>query len=146
MKTCTQCKITKEQTEFSKKRQSTQSICKLCARQNFKIYYHSNREEQRKRVTKQKRNIRSWLINYKQDKHCEHCFENHVSCLDFHHRDPKEKKFSIAEASTYGFSISKILEEIAKCQILCKNCHAKLHYQKEIDQKIADQQVLDQPS
>lgn len=42
-------------------------------------------------------------------------------CMDMDHRDPSVKKFIIAHAATR--SMSALLEEIAKCDIICANCH-----------------------
>lgn len=66
----------------------------------------------------------------KQTLKCSRCPENHVSCLDFHHRDPNEKTINVGDAVRRGWSITRIVEEITKCDILCANCHRKLHYEE----------------
>lgn len=48
------------------------------------------------------------------------------SALDFHHVDPITKKFGICGTSLET-SISKLLKEVSKCILLCKNHHAELH-------------------
>jgi hypothetical protein len=54
---------------------------------------------------------------------CSRCgFDEHPAALDFHHRDDEEKLFSIG-AGPCQYSWAKILEEIAKCDVLCANCH-----------------------
>ena len=53
--------------------------------------------------------------------------QNHPATLDFHHKS--NKKDSISNMVVNGYSISKINKEIKKCQILCSNCHRKVHYQ-----------------
>jgi 5-methylcytosine-specific restriction endonuclease McrA len=45
--------------------------------------------------------------------------------LDFHHLDPANKKFNIAKGA--GKSIQKIQDEMAKCVVLCSNCHIARH-------------------
>lgn len=57
---------------------------------------------------------------------CLLCGENATCCLDFHHVDPKTKSFGIARR-TLKYNAVKIREELAKCVVLCKNCHCKLH-------------------
>ena len=50
---------------------------------------------------------------------------NNYSCLDFHHRNPSEKEY--AWNDMINLSDEQILEELEKCDVLCKNCHAELH-------------------
>jgi len=58
---------------------------------------------------------------------CSQCGEDHPAILDFHHLNPKDKDFELAKAIAGGYSKSRILKEIAKCIVLCSNCHRKLH-------------------
>ena len=60
---------------------------------------------------------------------CLSCPETHPACLDFHHRNPSEKSFNIG--LTLGrVSIRRLKLEMAKCNIICSNCHRKLHWQE----------------
>ena len=60
---------------------------------------------------------------------CKSCgFKEHAAALEFHHRNPEEKKFRLSESRNYSWKM--VQEEIAKCDILCSNCHAILEYQK----------------
>jgi hypothetical protein len=45
----------------------------------------------------------------------------------FHHRDPSEKEITIADAMRLGYGRKRILAELAKCEVVCANCHAKHH-------------------
>lgn len=57
---------------------------------------------------------------------CEICgFDKNLACLDFHHKDPRQKKFGIAKG--HGYSIDAVREEASKCILVCKNCHALIH-------------------
>jgi len=58
---------------------------------------------------------------------CICCSENDPVCLEFHHPDPAEKDFAIGSTKRIGYSWKKILAEIAKCVVVCSNCHKKLH-------------------
>ncbi len=69
---------------------------------------------------------RDYILNYKKTHSCALCGEVEVACLLFHHREPALKCFAVSHYSSH--SIESIIEEIAKCQVLCANCHAKLHY------------------
>src|SRR2546425_4524317 len=52
------------------------------------------------------------------------CGEWRSECLQFHHRDPKQKEFNVGESIRNGVSLEKLKSEIAKCDVLCANCHA----------------------
>lgn len=56
---------------------------------------------------------------------CLCCPELDPACLAYHHR-PGEKKISSVSALRNG-STKRVLAEIAKCDLLCANCHAKIH-------------------
>lgn len=61
-------------------------------------------------------------INILKDKPCLDC--GHVfppECLDFDHRDSSQKSFTVAQF--INVSKNKILQEIAKCDLICSNCH-----------------------
>jgi hypothetical protein len=50
----------------------------------------------------------------------------------FHHADPETKETTVAEAVRRGFGRKRLLAEIAKCEVLCANCHAKHHAKERI--------------
>lgn len=49
------------------------------------------------------------------------------SALDFHHRDPKEKRFTISEAIFKEMPWKKLKVEVLKCVLLCSNHHREYH-------------------
>lgn len=80
-----------------------------------------------KSVTKWRRRTKLKLILYKGGK-CQKCGYN-KSCLgayDFHHRDPSNKKFHINTRNIKSWA--RLIEEVDKCDLLCRNCHAETHY------------------
>jgi hypothetical protein len=69
-----------------------------------------------------------WWEAFKAMKRCERCGEADADCLQFHHRDPKTKEITLADAVAGAWSRKRILEEVAKCEVLCANCHLKHHW------------------
>lgn len=55
------------------------------------------------------------------------CGEREPICLDFHHRDPAQKVMSIGKHLTHFASVEALAAEIAKCDVICGNCHKKHH-------------------
>lgn len=51
---------------------------------------------------------------------------------EFHHRDPKEKEFSLG-GKDLNRKWEKVMIEASKCDMLCANCHKKRHYNMEKD-------------
>ena len=43
--------------------------------------------------------------------------------MDFDHRDPASKSFNVMTGRAMLMSTAKVLAEVAKCEILCVNCH-----------------------
>ena len=66
---------------------------------------------------------RKWIDSIKLERGCKDCgYKEYAAALHFDHRDPKEKKFNLAQGWTIGRQ--RVLDEIAKCDIRCANCHA----------------------
>jgi hypothetical protein len=58
----------------------------------------------------------------KLDAGCADCgYREHDVALDFDHRPGEVKKFSIAKQG--GRSWASVLAEMAKCDVVCANCH-----------------------
>jgi hypothetical protein len=128
---CAQCRLELPVSEFYAQRGRPICYCKQC---HYK-YQHS---AQRGAAYKIKRNARqnerrkeavAKVAKIKSDKGCAKCGERHPACLEFHHLDPSVKGFNLAEAPTRVTDPTRILAEMAKCIVLCSNCHRKLHYE-----------------
>jgi hypothetical protein len=76
-----------------------------------------------------RRALRARFAVFKKTLKCSRCPESHFACLDFHHRDPNEKDMALFQViSVGGWSWEHIMREVAKCEVLCANCHRKEHY------------------
>ena len=71
--------------------------------------------------------LQQWLEEKGLKLACSKCPEDHPATIDFHHRNPAEKDMAIMTMLQKGCSRRKIEVEIDKCDILCSNCHRKLH-------------------
>lgn len=94
-------------------------------------FYQANKEKVKGWVSKRKEKMKTFLRDIKVKLKCLECDETHPACIVFHHRNPKEKDFGIAQAVSQGWGKEKILAEIAKCDIYCSNCHLKLHWENK---------------
>lgn len=78
-----------------------------------------------RKVVEWRRRAKLALIEYKGGK-CEQCGYNKpcVSCYDFHHIDPSQKDFRLGGCTK---NFERLKQEVDKCRLLCKLCHAELH-------------------
>lgn len=98
-----------------------------------KVWYQRHKERLRQKRKQHDAELRAWLEQYKSQLHCIYCNENHPACLQFHHRDQQGKSFNIGGiiGRWRYMTLKRLQEEINKCDILCGNCHAKLHWQEK---------------
>lgn len=96
-------------------------------REYMRRWYRKNKEKHIVYVRNRDKKIKDWLQDYKKTLECEECGENHPACLDFHHIDPSQKSFSLGRINKF-LSKQLIKDEIAKCRVLCSNCHRKKHW------------------
>lgn len=60
---------------------------------------------------------------------CEICgYDRCQAAMDFHHKDPSQKDPNWRFMRRW--SKKRVLAEIDKCMLVCRNCHAELHYGK----------------
>jgi hypothetical protein len=109
------------------KRSSSGDTGKTSNRQKsyYKLWYERHKSHHYVLTQSRKKKLR---LDFKSGLKCDICGESHLACLDFHHKDPADKQFSISSAIHQGVS-AKVVMEIAKCRVLCANCHRKLHYE-----------------
>lgn len=77
-------------------------------------------------VSKRRRALKALAVHYLGGK-CEDCgYNKSIAAMEFHHRDPSQKDFSIAGSGvTRSFESMKV--ELDKCKLLCANCHREEH-------------------
>lgn len=57
---------------------------------------------------------------------CHVCgYDRYIGALQFHHRDSAEKRFGVGERGLTR-SLAEVRAEVAKCDLLCANCHAEV--------------------
>ena len=131
LKTCSTCKQDLDVTRFNKRRRAKDGLqhqCKQCQREGQNKYYRRD-ESYKQRVkaaaAKALREKRQKLRAVLDERHCVQCGEADPVVLDFDHIDPTTKLTEIGTMFRRGYSWDKIEAEIAKCQVLCSNCHRR---------------------
>ena len=102
--------------------------CKDCTRLYYRDLHASRPGLHAEIQRKQRRRKRDFVRSFK--KECQQCGEDHPAVLDLHHLDPAVKEFNVSWAAANNRSLDKLEAEIAKCVVLCANCHRKLHWEE----------------
>lgn len=130
MKKCISCEQEKELSEFgwkSKEKGTLQPRCKSCYNEYNRQYYNTtDRQKQVKRVVERSKKLAEMFQQWKAHQQCAVCGEADTECLDLHHRDPSEKEGTLGRLNSFG-SWEAIEAEVAKCTVLCANCHRRVH-------------------
>ncbi len=136
MKSCTQCNVSKPLSDFSvgyrRKDGSVnhRSWCKLCVNKFSHKNYMKNSPQVKKRYTgdfdmghygKQRYiEFREWIDKLRSEP-CTDCKKKYPAvCMDWDHvRGTKVK----AICQMWSMTREKVVEELAKCELVCANCH-----------------------
>lgn len=125
MQTCTKCSTPKTPLSFSQKTANRRSsICKDCHRQYTKQHYIDNKQTyliSARATQKRFRETARVIVRAAKDVPCADCRKKYHYCaMDFDHLH--SKKFNVSRLEKFT-SLKKLKEEIAKCQVVCANCH-----------------------
>lgn len=85
------------------------------------------RKRQKELKAARREQIARWVKAWKAVQGCCVCGDHDPVVLDFHHRDGADKKFELGRGSFAGRSAKAVAAEIAKCDVLCANCHRRRH-------------------
>lgn len=90
----------------------------------LKRHYNLKKEYYLQKNIRRRKELIEWLLALKLDKPCLDCKKVfHPVAMDFDHRNGKDKFQSISLMIQQGYSKERILAEIAKCDLVCSNCH-----------------------
>lgn len=126
-KRCPRCKEIKPAIMFNTRKRpygiTLRAWCLKCT----KKYQAEKYKEQKEDIKKYMSTLYKYVNNLKRKSGCLYCDENDPVCLVFHHRNSEEKEMAISRAIASKWKLERLQKEINKCDILCANCHRKLH-------------------
>ena len=75
-----------------------------------------------------RRRKNKWTLAKEAGGKCVRCgYDRFIGALQFHHLDPKQKSFGLAQnGSTKG--LDALRQEAKKCILLCANCHSEVEH------------------
>jgi hypothetical protein len=109
--------------------------CLTCRRAGVRAHYRANRDyylaKARRRQQRVVLETRAWMIDYLRQHPCVDCAISNIRVLEFDHRDPASKAAEVSFLARSGYSLARVVEEVAKCDVRCANCHRmRTHLQR----------------
>jgi hypothetical protein len=98
-----------------------QHWCRDCFRLYFRERGQLHRDQARAATLRRREFVRSHVLDYLQANPCVDCGERDPVVLEFDHIG--EKSAGIANLVNEGTSLRRIRAEIARCEVVCANCH-----------------------
>jgi len=131
MKLCSRCRQKKPLEDFNKKRDGYQTYCRSCDNERNREWYYANKDRTLQRNSRNKAKYvataQDHIWDLLKESSCIDCGENDPLVLEFDHVHGK-KKHNIAELVTglrATATLRALKEEIAKCEVVCANCHKR---------------------
>jgi hypothetical protein len=131
-KRCGKCKAVKAETDFEyRSKGGRQGYSKPCLEEYKREYYRRNKALYLDRV-KRSQQQRQAILRAAKDKPCADCGKRYPCyVMDFDHREGETKSCNVsALIFSTRWSVRRLQEEIAKCDVVCANCHRERTYQR----------------
>lgn len=132
MKKCSKCKKEKFENEFNykdKERGLRQVQCKDCTRLLIKNHYNKNKQYYLSKAKKRNKDLRDkvnlFIYEYLSKNPCVDCGEGDVAVLEFDHKAELGKLKAVSGLIRDRSSLSRLQQEISKCDVRCANCHRR---------------------
>lgn len=112
------------------------SRCKLCRSQYYQNYYAKNpnrRKSVREHASKLRERNKA-VVREAMQSGCVDCGIKDIRVLDFDHL--RDKSYNVSELANFQSSIERIKDEIAKCEVVCSNCHRIRTHNRRLEKKL----------
>lgn len=113
-------------------------------------HYEKNRDKMiaraKKNTVAQRIMIRQAIDDYLAVRACVDCGEADRVVLEFDHRPEEPKRFDLGNANRDGYGLASVLQEMAKCDIRCANCHRRKTKLRQGLSRCDDRSALPAPS
>ncbi|HTU89718.1 MAG TPA: hypothetical protein VMF69_06445 [Gemmataceae bacterium] len=132
-KRCPRCGKVKPPIDFGRRSKNAngnqlRAYCRLCSRHIYSEYYEKHKELFIQRADQFHTAIRD-LLRAAKVKPCTDCGKSFpFYVMEFDHREGEKKSFNIAD---HRVGKARLIAEIAKCDVVCANCHRERTYQRK---------------
>ncbi len=120
-KKCSTCKHHKPIESFHRKGKGLQPKCKSCQSAYLHNHYLCNKAAYNRSKKKARQKVQNFISECK-TKPCADCKQTYPPyVMDFDHKYNKD--FCINRGEAQGIAKSRLIAEMAKCDVVCANCH-----------------------
>jgi hypothetical protein len=131
-KRCTRCGLEKSLAEFHRRgKRGYQVWCKTCRSKYDHEHWAADRERHLRIRRERKRSLAVWLWEMKRGKPCADCgLSFHPVAMQWDHIGT-DKVINTSRAVNSSWSRERIISELAKCELVCANCHSIRTYTRK---------------
>ena len=125
VKRCCTCKQVKPLEDFNRMKRSRdgrQGSCRECNKAYHHAHWERHMAQIKARRKRQREVARAFIVSYLRLHPCVDCGESDIVVLEFDHL--RDKTSNVSYLISTG-EIPRIKEEIAKCDVVCANCHRR---------------------
>lgn len=95
----------------------------------MRSHYNRNQEYYKEKAKRREILVRTlvheFIAGYFMSHPCVDCGEKDILVLEFDHRSRQDKLDDVAGLVRKGYSSKSLINEIAKCDVRCSNCHRR---------------------
>lgn len=128
MKKCSRCHSNLSFDSFTKRTKSKDSLhswCRECTKSNDNFREGKRSVNASERNRRRRHKINRAIDDYLLEHPCIDCGEKDIIILEFDHIND-DKEFTIGAWSSLKVNLEQIMNEIAKCEVRCVNCHRRI--------------------
>jgi hypothetical protein len=122
-RTCSRCRRSLPVEAFNRMGEGRQFYCRDCFRSYFRARGEIHRQQVRARRPERQRRVHEFMAALLGAASCADCGTSDILVLEFDHVG--EKRMAVASLIRSGASRRQLLDEIARCEVVCANCHRR---------------------
>jgi hypothetical protein len=121
---CGRCRRKLPTSAFARYGSGFQSYCRDCQRDYDAAWYRANKKRRQAKVRADRQAHVTWLDSLKEGKPCADCGQVYPPyVMEWDHLPGSAKSLVLADTRRAAYGKNRILAELAKCELVCANCH-----------------------
>ena len=123
-RSCGRCGRRLPLADFARYGEGHQSYCRSCQREYDAAWYQANKARRKTKVRADRAAHIAWLDSLKEGMPCADCGRVYPPyVMEWDHLPGTEKTLVMSDTRRSAHARERILAEIAKCELVCANCH-----------------------